>query len=40
MQFELAIGTAAALVLTAAALTLVPVWARPGTYFGIRVSEE
>jgi len=40
MQLELVAGPLVANVLAAAALTLTPVWVRPGTYFGVRVSPE
>lgn len=40
MRLELAAVLAAVNVLAAFALTLTPVWVRPGTYFGVRVPPE
>jgi uncharacterized membrane protein len=40
MPWEAAAGPVAALIIAAAALTLTPVWMRPGTYFGVRVAPE
>jgi hypothetical protein len=40
MELELIAGSITANVLAAAALTWTPVWVRPETYFGVRVSPE
>jgi len=39
-QIEVMLGPVAGNVLAAAALTLTPVWMRPGTWFGVRVARE
>jgi uncharacterized membrane protein len=40
MPLELIAVPVSANVITAAALTFTPVWARPGSYFGVRVSPD
>src|SRR5581483_6035907 len=40
MQVELMVVASGANLITGAALTLTPMWARPGMYFGVRVAPD
>jgi uncharacterized membrane protein len=40
MELEVVAGPVAANIISAIALTLTPMWVRPGTYFGVRVSPD